>query len=140
MRYEPVKSRLKPDELPAGFNYPASFDAYLSPYSKFEANLEPWGATVDAESDARYSELYGARLVQFAQAWLEDMIACFVVGTGDDPRVVVLNPWADKLVDGEWKKTMQILEEFPNFDAWLEWAGNSELVRLHAENRDRRAG
>ena len=138
MEIKPVKLKLNSQELPFSFNYPASFDAYVSGHPAIEDELEPWGITADPESNLLYSEQYGRPLVKFAQAWLEDMIACFVVGTGSDPRVVVLNPWADKEVDGEWTKAMQVLEELPNFEAWLEWARNSELVKLYAEDKERR--
>ena len=47
----------------------------------------------------------------------------------------MLNPWADELVDGEWKKTCRVIEEFPNFEAWLVWARGSELVKTYAEVR-----
>lgn len=135
MKFEPVKPKLEFAELPAGFSYPMSFDAYLEAHPKFEAELDPWGATTDTESNQRYSEQYGLPLVKFAQAWHEDMIACFVIGTGDDPKVMVLNPWAQTLVDDEWRETGQVLEELANFDAWLEWARRSELVRDYAEHR-----
>lgn len=137
MEIKTVKLRLNLDELPVGFNYPASFDAYVSGYPAIEDELEPWGITADTESNLLYSKEYGRPLCKFAQAWLEDMIACFVVGTGSDPRVVVLNPWADKEVDGEWMKVMHVLEELPNFEAWLEWARNSELVKMYAEDKER---
>ena len=130
-----IRAKLEPDDLPPGFSYPASFEAFVATNPDAEAELEPWGLVADPEADRRYGPEYGHPLVKFAQAWLEDMIACFVVGADPEPRVVVLNPWADKLVDGEWKKVCQVVEEFPSFSAWLEWARSSDLVKGYADAR-----
>lgn len=140
MRFEPIRLKLKPEELPKNFAYPESFDAYLRHSASPEDDLEPWGITADPEANARYSEQYGMPLVKFAQAWHEDMIACFVAGTGNEPRVRILNPWAQKLLDGEWRMTGQVLEELPSFEAWLEWVRNSELVKHYAYDRPQREG
>ncbi|MBK4738444.1 hypothetical protein [Noviherbaspirillum pedocola] len=140
MKIEQIRSKLEHQELPDNFIYPTSFDAYLLAHPTAGNELEPWGITADPESNARCSAQYGLPLVKFAQAWHEDMIACFIAGTGDNPKVVVLNPWAQTLVDNEWRETGQVLEELPNFDAWLEWARNSELVALYAEDRTQRDG
>jgi hypothetical protein len=130
---------LSPDNLPVGFAYPESFMHYVDLHPMIERKLDPWGIEADSESNARYSDRCGLPLVQFAQAYQEDMIACFVVGAGDDPKVVVLNPWAQTLINDEWQETCQVLEELPNFEAWLEWARNSQLVKNHAEARAERA-
>ncbi|GAA4017509.1 hypothetical protein [Actimicrobium antarcticum] len=138
MEYVPVQLKLKDHEIPDKFTYPESFDKYLLTYKvndPFEfKDLDPWGITADAEYNCRLSEKFNLPLVQFAQAWLEDMIACFVVGTGSDPKVLVLNPWALKPVgENKWEEYIQVLEELENFDAWLAWARASDLVLEYAE-------
>lgn len=134
MKYIPVVLALSPDELPQDFVYPLAFESLLQqPLSK-EA-LEPWGISASIEANTLYSEQFQIPLVQFAQAWHEDMIACFVVGSGNDPKVVVINPWAQTCENGEWTETGAILEQIANFAAWLEWVQNSDLVRLYAEHR-----
>lgn len=130
MDYIPIKLKLTIDELPNGFAYPISFDKYLLTYPVshgFELKeLDPWGIVADADYNPVISKECNLPLVQFAQAWLEDMIACFVIGCEAEPEVMVINPWALRQVgNGKWENCAQILERFDNFEAWLglAWLG-----------------
>ena len=134
MKYIPIVLALSSDELPQNFKYPKSFEALLQQLPPKEA-LEPWGITASTEANTLYSEQFQVPLVQFAQAWHEDMVACFVADSGLDPKVLVINPWAQACENGEWKEVGAIIEQFPNFEAWLAWLRDSDLVRLHAEHR-----
>lgn len=134
MKYEPIKLMLEQQELPAGFAYPQSFMAFLQRLPPKD-ELEPWGITASLEADTMYSEQFHIPLVQFAQAWHEDMVACFFLRNENELGVLVLNPWAQTCEDGEWKETGEILEDLLNFEAWLDWVRNSELVKMYAEHR-----
>ena len=86
MQIQKIKEKLESIELPDGFCYPESFNQFLATTADLQGFLEPWGFAADADSDLRYGSQCGHRLVQFAQAWHEDMIACFLVGTGSNRR------------------------------------------------------
>lgn len=129
--------KLAAPELPELFTYPSCFDNALANPIVLDS-LEPWGFTADSEANAWLSELFHLPLVQFAQAWHEDLVACFIVGNGENPKVVVANPWAQTIVDGEWQETGAILEEHENFEQWLDWVRKSELVTTYAEHRAER--
>lgn len=132
----PNKEKHSAEELPEGFAYPSSFEACQA--GTGDSDLEPWGFTADADADERYGRRLEMKIVMFAQAFHEDMIACFVVENRTDPKVLVLNPWADELIGDTWQPVCKILEEFPNFSDWLEWARNSDLVKMYAEVRAER--
>lgn len=133
MKNEPIKPKLSPAELPAGFAYPTSFENYLQ-RPDGSAGIAPWAITADPEANVWHSEQFSMPLVQFAQAWHEDMTACFVVDDAKECSVIIMNPWATTLVGDEWKETGEILEKLPDFDSWLTWVKQSELVKLYAEN------
>jgi hypothetical protein len=135
MKFKKVKLKLEPSELPPGFAYPAKFIEFAHAFPEMEDAFEPWGLTADADSNNRYSEQFGQPLVKFAQAWHEDMLACFVVSSVGEPAVVVINPWAQEVVASKTEQVGAVIEKFPSFDAWLEWMRNSDLVQQYAEQR-----
>lgn len=140
MEIRKVRLKLEPDELPAGFTYPPSFLEFVQVFPDVKEQFDPWGLIADVESNQLWSEAFGQPLVQFAQAWHEDMLACFVVDGSDDSPVVVINPWQQRMVDGKSERYCQLLEQFPNFTAWFDWMRDSELVRDHAKDRAEEAG
>lgn len=127
---------LKQEQLPPGFKYPRSFINHLAEHPRMSIELQPWHAEPGAAIfDPSISEQLGKPVVMFAKADFEDMVACFVVGTGDEPSVVVVNPWHQELVDGQWRQVCLLIEELPSFTAWVEWALNSPEVKHEAESR-----
>lgn len=138
---QPLGSAQLPAQLPEGFACPPSFAKYWEANPGFAIEFEPWHFEVGDEGFNRWcSERYGRSVVMFAKADLEDTIACFVVDTSDDPKVVVLNPWAQVVVEGKTEEVCRVQEELPNFDAWLQWVRDSELVRTNAQVRAEREG
>lgn len=135
METRKVKLKLDLDELPGGFVYPASFLEFVDVYPRAEEQFEPWGLTSDAKLNQPYSEMFGKPLVKFAQAWHEDMIACFVVDDLPEPSVIVINPWAQRVIEGKAEQYCMLLRQFPNFTTWFDWMRDSELVRDRAEDR-----
>lgn len=133
MKNEPIKPKLSPAELPEGFAYPTSFENYLQ-HQEASSNIAPWAITADSEANIWHSEQFCLPLVQFAQAWHEDMTACFVVDKSKEYSVIVTNPWGVTLVDDEWKETGAVIQKLPNFDSWLTWVKHSDLVKLYAES------
>lgn len=110
----------KEDVLPPGFAYPASYKQFVEAYPKKMGLPHSWGYTSDlAAGSLGYSKLFGRPLVLFAQAFGEDMVACFDGVPDSDPRVVVLNPW------GQPKP--YIVAELPSFAAWLTWVAEDEI-------------
>lgn len=127
---------LASEQLPVGFRYPPSFMRHLAQHPQLSIELEPWHAEPGGDLfDPQISEQIGKPVVMFAKADLEDMVACFVIGTEEELAVVVVNPWHQQLVDGGWKQTSRVYEELPNFAAWIEWAKNSPEVQHEAEAR-----
>ena len=131
MRKNSVILRLPRQHMPDGFNYPVEFDEFVTQLTD-ENEIKPWGLTASHEFNVELSEMFQMNLIQFAQAWLEDMVACFLVGSGIDPKVLVVNPWNEINGNAESPEGV-ILEELPNFSAWLIWVRNSELVQLYAQ-------
>ncbi|UWE15653.1 hypothetical protein [Herbaspirillum huttiense] len=109
-----------PEQLPTGFDYPKSFRDYVSKNEVKLVGLPPWGFAHDvAKWSAECSAEFNRPLVLFAQAYQEDMVAGFEGLSGNDPRVIVLNPW------GEPKP--YVIAELDDFDAWLEWARQESI-------------
>ncbi|GAA4017504.1 hypothetical protein [Actimicrobium antarcticum] len=134
-----IRKSLNPDELPKGFVYPEKFNKLLFSLDNFggEINhgIEPWTIITYEDMNSIFSIKFGLSLVQFAQCWKEEMVAFFVVGTGPDPVVMVFDPWALKRVtETKWIETGKLLEQFPNFEAWLAWVRNSELAKEFLED------
>ncbi len=103
------------DEIPKGFSYPKSYIQYIENNGTKMCNLKPWGLTCNiAESSVEYSKIYNRPLVVFAQAFHEDMIACFEGIASSEPRVIIIDPWRAEGPD--------VVDELPNFEAWLGWA------------------
>jgi len=130
-----VRLKLDPGELPSGFAYPVSFLEFVDIFPRVKEWYEPWGIIADVEANNMWSESFGRPLIQFAQAWHEDMLACFVVDGSSDPSVVVINPWQQRMVDGKAERYCMLREQFPNFTAWFDWMRDSELVRDRAADR-----
>ncbi|MDT0140817.1 hypothetical protein [Acidovorax sp. PRC11] len=130
-----VRLKLDPGELPSGFAYPVSFLEFVDIFPRVKEWYEPWGIIADVEANNMWSESFGRPLIQFAQAWHEDMLACFVVDGSSDPSVVVINPWQQRMVDGKAERYCMLMEQFPNFTAWFDWMRDSELVRDRAADR-----
>ncbi len=111
---------IPPEKLPDGFDYPRSFHDYVSKNGAKLTGLPPWGFAHDvAKWSAECSAEFNRPLVLFAQAYHEDMVAGFEGLSGNDPRVIVLNPW------GEPKP--YVIAELDDFDAWLEWARQESI-------------
>lgn len=132
MQIREVRLKLIEDELPKGFTYPSSFLELVEVFPDVKQQFEPWGLIADVESNRLWSEASGQPLVQFAQAWHEDMIACFLVDGSEDPPVVVINPWRQRMVDGKVEQYCTLLKQFRNFTDWFEWMRDSDLVRDRA--------
>lgn len=135
MHIRELKLKLEPHELPEGFTYPRSFLQFLQDFPEAREQFDPWGLVADVESNQLWSEASGRPLLQFAQAWHEDLLACFVVDGSADPAVVVINPWQQRMVNGKAEQYCMLVEQFPNFEEWLKWMRDSELVRDHAAAR-----
>jgi hypothetical protein len=137
LAHPPGPATLAQEEQPPGFEYPRSFMAHLAQHPRMSVELRPWHAEPgDGGFDRRLSERLGRPVVMFAKADFEDMVACFVVGTGEESKVVVVNPWLEKLIDGQWQQTCKVLHELSNFEQWVQWALNSPEVRHQAEGRE----
>lgn len=79
-------------------------------------NLNPWAFLSSPERSAEYcSKAFGSRIWPFAQAIGQDLMACFLVHSSGDPRVVVINPWADSSAN-------VVKAEFVDYEGWLAYA------------------
>lgn len=115
---KPGEHFVPPACLPVGFKYPASYREYVQRHPVMEG-LGSWGYPCDlVESSATDSEAFGRPLVEFAQAFGDDMVACFEGMPGSNSRVLVLNPWAP-----------YVITELENFEAWLTWARQDAIER-----------
>ena len=96
-------------------------DRYIQMLRRTPANnaiegLRPWYFDHDPESAVQFcSEAAGCRVVPFAQAVEEDMMACFVPRPFGEPAVMVINPWSEE-------KNSVVQARLPNYDAWLDYA------------------
>ena len=135
MKYVPVLLSLPADELPENFSYPPRFLEFIC-RDPMDEIPPPWGITASTEANSLWSEQFHQPLVQFAQAWHEDMVACFCIAKDHEPSVVVLDPWAKSCVNGIWSETGEVIAELPDFAAWLEWTRNCDLVDQHTELRE----
>jgi hypothetical protein len=128
-KIEQAEHFCRQDALPPGFTYPLSYRQFVEAHPKKMKLPNSWGYTSDvAGGSLRYSKLFNRPLVLFAQAFGEDMVACFDAVPGPDPRVVVLNPWGEP--------EPFTIAELPNFAAWLAWvAQDARDMGRHGGNR-----
>lgn len=100
-----------------------------TPPNRVIEKLDPWVFDHDPESAASFcSKALGRRVLPFAQAVDEDLLACFEVDPSLNPAVVVINPWAQD--EKEWVKTEVEVQRLPNYEAWLVYAKSiSDYVR-----------
>jgi hypothetical protein len=125
---------ISPSQLPAGFDYPEAFRDYVSKNGVKLTGIPPWGFAHDvANWSAECSATLDRPIVLFAQAYQEDMVAGFEGLPGNNPRVIVLNPWGEP--------RPYAIAELDNFDAWLKWARQEsiELGYIKAENSEPRS-
>lgn len=109
-----------PEQLPTGFDYPKSFRDYVSKNDVKLVGLPPWGFVHDvARRSTESSAVFNRPLVVFAQAYHEDMVVGFEGLFGDDPGVIVFNPWGEP--------NPYLITELDNFNAWLEWARQESI-------------
>jgi hypothetical protein len=103
--------------LPSGFRYPGDYLQFVVQNPKIMAELGAWGYTSDiADWSHECSVALGRAVVLFAQAYGDDMIACFEHLSGEEPKVLIINPW------GEQNMSHKVLREFSNFTEWHAWA------------------
>lgn len=125
-RIKPAEHFVPLEQLPKGFEYPISYREYFKRCPREMEGLRSWGYSSElAASSARLSEDFGRPFAKFAQAYGEDMVACFEGTPGLDHRVFVLDPWS-------WKKPY-VVAEFENFEAWLAWA-RQEAMDRHSDS------
>ena len=95
--------------------------------------LSPWAFLPSPERSVDYcSEAFGARVWPFAQAIGQDLMACFLVQSSQEPRVVVINPWADS-------GASVVKAEFVDYEGWLPYAeeiSRDVMERERAEDDD----
>ncbi len=106
-------------EIPAGFSYPKQFLELVarngnSPIAM--AGMPPWlfaGDLVWAKDESLAE--FGILLVPFAQAQAMDMVAYFEVSGGDNPKVLVADPW-------EQLSRLKVRQWLNDFDEWMSFA------------------
>src|SRR4051794_21557095 len=89
--------------LPAGFVYPPAFLEFVLAHDGFPASLSPWVPEPNwPDVEERVSSHCGYPVVIFGYAQLEDTAACFAADGARTGRVVVVNPFLHREVDGVW--------------------------------------
>ena len=113
------KHFLPESEMPPEFSYPKQYIEFVernkhSPVAML--GMPPWlfaGDLLWAKNESIAE--FGVLLVPFAQAQGMDMLSYFEVSGGDNPRVLVANPW-EQLPD------FKVKHWFNSFDDWLSFA------------------
>jgi hypothetical protein len=93
--------------------------------------LSPWFFPENPERANKFcSEAAGRPVLPFAQAVEEDKMACFVVEPGDEPAVIVINPWSED-------RSTVVQARLPSYDAWLKYAAEvSRKVQARETQED----
>lgn len=106
-----------------GASVPERYSEMLgrTPTDRVIEDLSPWAFLPSPERSVEYcSKAFGARVWPFAQAIGQDLMACFLVQSSKEPRVIVINPWADSGAN-------VVEAEFVDYEGWLPYA--AELSR-----------
>lgn len=102
-----------------------------TPPNKVIQGLDPWAFDHDPERAVGFcSEAIGRRVLPFAQAVGEDMVACFETESSGAPAVVVIDPWSSD-------KARVVLAKLAGFDEWLIYAKD---VATAVQKRERDEG
>ena len=116
-----------------GASVPVQYSEMLgkTPADRVIEDLGPWAFLQSPERSVEYcSEAFGGRVWPFAQAIGQDLMACFLVQSSKEPKVVVINPWPSKGEDF-------IKANFADYDAWLPYAAEiSREVMMQEREED----
>ena len=102
----------------------------MTPADRVIEGLNPWAFLPSPERSIEYcSNAFGEHVLPFAQAIGQDLVACFLVQSSQEPRVVVINPWAES-------GGVVVKAEFVDYEGWLPYAAEVSRKVTERERDD----